>query len=174
VSAKVHDCGDNAIAIVGMAGRFPGARNVDEFWLNLRNGVESIRPLSDEALLAAGADASWLRDPNYVKAAGVLDDVALFDAGFFGYSPHEARLIDPQQRVFLECAFAALEDAAHDPARSSARVTVKPAVCAPSIEICSASSGILVQALNTCAAPCRRRDPKYSSSRNSRLRISTE
>ena len=115
MSGPTHDCGDNAIAIVGMAGRFPGAPNVDQFWQNLRNGVESIRPLSDEELLAAGADPAWLRDPNYVKAAGVLDGVTLFDAGFFGFSPKDAGILDPQHRHFMECAVTALEHAGHAP-----------------------------------------------------------
>jgi acyl transferase domain-containing protein len=107
--------GDNAIAIVGMAGRFPGASDVAAYWRNLRGGVESIRALSDEELLAAGADASWLRDPSYVKAAAVLDDVKGFDAGYFGFSPMDAGILDPQNRHFLETAVAALEDAGHAP-----------------------------------------------------------
>lgn len=107
--------GDNAIAIVGMAGRFPGARSVAEFWDNVRNGVESIRPLSDEELLAAGADPSWLRDPSYVKVAGVLDDLKGFDAGYFGFSPKDAGILDPQHRHFMETAVTALEDAGHAP-----------------------------------------------------------
>jgi acyl transferase domain-containing protein len=115
VSDPVHDCGDNAIAIVGMAGRFPGAASVDAFWQNVRNGVESIRQLSDAELLAAGVDAATLRDPGYVKAAGVLDDVALFDAGFFGFSPKDAAILDPQHRHFMECAVTALEHAGHAP-----------------------------------------------------------
>lgn len=107
--------GDNAIAIVGMAGRFPGAGDVTSYWRNLRNGVESIRALSDEELLAAGADPSWLRDPSYVKAAAVLDDVRGFDAGYFGFSPMDAGILDPQHRHFLETAVAALENAGHAP-----------------------------------------------------------
>jgi len=106
---------DNAVAIVGMAGRFPDANNVDEFWSNLRGGVESIRPLSDEDLLAAGVDPATLRDTDYVKAAGVLADVPMFDAGFFGVSPKDAAIMDPQHRHFLECAVTALENAGHAP-----------------------------------------------------------
>jgi acyl transferase domain-containing protein/acyl carrier protein len=103
------------IAIIGMAGRFPGAANVEQFWHNLRNGVESIRFFSDEELLAAGVDPALLRDPNYVKARPILDDVEQFDAAFFGYSPREAELMDPQHRLFLESCWQALEDAAYDP-----------------------------------------------------------
>ena len=97
----------------GWAGRFPGARSVAEFWDNIRGGVESIRPLSDEELLAAGADPSWLRDPSYVKVAGVLDDLKGFDAGYFGFSPKDAGILDPQHRQFMETAVTALEDAGH-------------------------------------------------------------
>ncbi len=105
----------SAIAIVGMSGRFPGARNVDEFWRNLRDGVESIRPLSDVELLAAGATPEELAHPDYVKAAAVLDDIDLFDATFFGFSPRDASIMDPQHRHFLECAWEAVENAGHPP-----------------------------------------------------------
>ena len=107
----------SAIAIVGMAGRFPGARNVEEFWRNLRNGVESIRDLTDEELLQAGATPEEVSLANYVKRAAILDDVALFDASFFGFSPRDAAIMDPQHRHFLECAWEALEDAACPPQR---------------------------------------------------------
>ncbi|SFH30738.1 Acyl transferase domain-containing protein [Nitrosospira sp. Nsp14] len=102
------------IAIVGMAGRFPGASDIDAFWRNLRDGVESITPLSDEDLLARGASASELADPLYVKAIAQLDGIDLFDASFFGYSPREAAEMDPQHRLFLETAWKALEDAGYD------------------------------------------------------------
>lgn len=105
----------SAIAIVGMAGRFPGAINVGEFWRNLRNGVESIRSLSDAELLAAGVSAQDLARSDYVRRASVLDDVDMFDAAFFGLSPNDAAIMDPQHRHFLECAWEALEDAAHPP-----------------------------------------------------------
>jgi amino acid adenylation domain-containing protein/non-ribosomal peptide synthase protein (TIGR01720 family) len=97
------------IAVVAMAGRFPGASGVEEFWKNLRGGVESISFFSDEELRAAGVPGALLRDERYVKARAVLDGVDLFDAGFFGYSPREAEVIDPQQRLFLETAWEALE-----------------------------------------------------------------
>jgi acyl transferase domain-containing protein/thioesterase domain-containing protein/acyl carrier protein len=104
-----------AIAIVGMGARLPGAKHLSEFWENLRNGVESIRPLTDQELLAAGVDPSALRDPNYVKAASVLDGIEQFDAPFFGFSPKDAAIVDPQHRVFLECAWEALEQAGWSP-----------------------------------------------------------
>ena len=101
----------SSIAIIGMAGRFPGARDIDEFWRNLSGGVESIMPLTDAQLLAAGVAPSELRNPAYVKAAAVLDDIDLFDAAFFGFSAKDAAIMDPQHRVFLECAWDALEHA---------------------------------------------------------------
>lgn len=99
------------IAVIGMACRFPGARNVREFWENLRQGIESITFFSEEEL--AGIDPDLRLDPHYVPARAVIDDAALFDAGFFGYTPREAQLMDPQQRIFLECAWEALEDAGY-------------------------------------------------------------
>lgn len=105
------------IAIIGMAGRFPGASNVDEFWQNLRAGVESISVFSPEELVAAGGDADSIAHPDYIRARPVLkpEEVECFDAAFFGYSPHEAALTDPQHRVFLECSWEALERAGYDP-----------------------------------------------------------
>ncbi|MGC2270045.1 MAG: SDR family NAD(P)-dependent oxidoreductase [Candidatus Acidiferrales bacterium] len=112
------------IAIVGMAGRFAGARNIDEFWRNLSSGVESIRQLTDRELLAAGVGRDELAAPDYVKAAAILDDVEMFDASFFGFSPKDASIMDPQHRHFLECAWEALEHAGHTPERFSGSVGV--------------------------------------------------
>jgi acyl transferase domain-containing protein/surfactin synthase thioesterase subunit len=103
------------IAIIGMACRFPGASTSDRFWHNLIGGVESITRFSDEELLAAGVEPRLVSDPHYVKAAPLLVDHDGFDAAFFGYAPREARLMDPQQRLFLEVAWEALEDAGYDP-----------------------------------------------------------
>jgi amino acid adenylation domain-containing protein len=103
------------IAVVGMAGRFPGARDIGQFWENLRTGRESIRPFSEAELLEAGVDPALLRDPHYVKCGAVVEDPEWFDAGFFGLNPREAQIMDPQQRLFLECAWEAIEDAACDP-----------------------------------------------------------
>ncbi len=105
----------SAIAIVGMAGRFPGARKVSEFWRNLRDGVESIRSCSNAELLAAGVSPDELASPDYVNRASMLDDVPMFDASFFGLSPRDASIMDPQHRHFLECAWETLEDAGHPP-----------------------------------------------------------
>jgi len=112
------------IAIVGMAGRFPGARNLDEFWRNLASGVESITRFSDHEILESGVSVSCLSNTNYVKAAPVLDQPGHFDAEFFGFSPMEARAMDPQQRILLELAYEALENAAYDPNRYQGRIGV--------------------------------------------------
>lgn len=112
------------IAIVGMAGRFPGARTLDEFWRNLHDGVESIRFYSEEELLAAGVEPELLHHPHYVRAGAILPEIEFFDASFFGFTPMEADITDPQHRLFLECAWEALENAAYVPGRSSERVGV--------------------------------------------------
>ena len=101
------------IAVIGMAGRFPGAKNLEQFWQNLCDGVESIKFFTDEELLAKGVNAGTLDDPNYVKAEALLDDIEMFDASFFDFTPREASLIDPQHRLFLEHAWEALEDAGY-------------------------------------------------------------
>ena len=102
------------IAIIGMAGRFPGADTVDAFWDNLSQGKESITVYSEEELLKRGIDEALLKKPNYVKSAAKLEDVDLFDAEFFGFNAREAEILDPQHRLFLECAWTALENAGYD------------------------------------------------------------
>jgi phthiocerol/phenolphthiocerol synthesis type-I polyketide synthase E len=104
-----------AIAIVGMAGRFPGARDVERFWSNLREGVNAVTFFSDEELLAAGVEPRLLRDPSFVPAHGVIEDADRFDSAFFGFTPREADVLDPQHRVLLETAWEALENAGHRP-----------------------------------------------------------
>jgi acyl transferase domain-containing protein len=86
-----------------MAGRFPGADDVRSFWRNLCEGVESVSSFTDEQLRTAGISEEVFRDPAYVRARAVLDKPEWFDAGFFGFTPREAELTDPQHRVFLEC-----------------------------------------------------------------------
>jgi phthiocerol/phenolphthiocerol synthesis type-I polyketide synthase E len=105
----------DGIAIIGMAGRFPQAPNLQRFWENLHQGVEATSFFSDQELEQAGISPELLRHPNYVKARGVLENADLFDAGFFGYSPREAELTDPQIRLFLECAWEVLESAGWEP-----------------------------------------------------------
>jgi acyl transferase domain-containing protein len=111
----------DAIAIIGMSGRFPGARNLTEFWDNLKNGIESIsffpkpdfpKPELDVSLSSPCA----AKHSDFVNAAGVLEGIELFDAPFFGFSPVEAATLDPQQRLLLECAWHAMEDSGYDPA----------------------------------------------------------
>jgi len=114
----------SSIAIVGMAGRFPGARDVRQFWNNLRNGVESIRRLTEEDLLAAGVRPEDIANPDYVKAAPILDGIDQFDAPFFGFSPRDASIMDPQHRHFLECTWEALENAGHPPDQFPGSVAV--------------------------------------------------
>ncbi|NIM15446.1 MAG: SDR family NAD(P)-dependent oxidoreductase [Candidatus Aminicenantes bacterium] len=103
------------IAVIGMAGRFPGAQNIKEFWENLANGVETVTFFPDEELEEAGVDKSLLENPNYVKAMGYLKGIEDFDADFFDYTPGEAEVMDPQIRLFHECAWEALEDAGYVP-----------------------------------------------------------
>jgi acyl transferase domain-containing protein/surfactin synthase thioesterase subunit/acyl carrier protein len=105
----------HAIAIIGLACRFPGADAPADFWSNLCNGRESIRVFSEAELLAAGVAPNQLQDRHYVRAAPVLSDIERFDAAFFGYSPREAALTDPQHRLFLEVAWEAFEDAGYHP-----------------------------------------------------------
>ncbi|MGK5671562.1 amino acid adenylation domain-containing protein [Micromonospora sp. URMC 106] len=106
---------EDAIAVVGMALRFPGARTPEEFWRLVRDGVEAVREFSTEELLADGADPALLGDPAYVRRGTELPDVDRFDAEFFGFTPREAQVLAPQHRLLLECAWEALERAGHDP-----------------------------------------------------------
>src|SRR6266481_2129282 len=111
----------DGIAIVGIAGRFPGAANVDAFWHNLVHGVESISHFEEKDLEVSG---TRLSAPNYVKARGVLEDAGKFDPGFFGLTAREADLTDPQHRVFLECAWEALENSGYDAAQFEGAIGV--------------------------------------------------
>ncbi|AKJ04230.1 non-ribosomal peptide synthase protein (TIGR01720 family)/amino acid adenylation domain-containing protein/natural product biosynthesis luciferase-like monooxygenase protein [Archangium gephyra] len=116
---------DNDIAIIGMAGRFPGAADLHAFWKNLREGVESISRFQAEELEPSPLVPEALRaHPDFVRAGGVLEGADLFDHGFFDIAPREALWMDPQQRVFLECAWAALEDAAYDPERFPGKISL--------------------------------------------------
>lgn len=105
---------DGFIAVVGMAGRFPGAADVDEFWANLAAGIDSVTRDAPQVIPGGAPDGG---DLTYLPSRGRLDGAEWFDADYFGYSAKEAFLIDPQHRVFLECAAAALEDAGADPDR---------------------------------------------------------
>jgi phthiocerol/phenolphthiocerol synthesis type-I polyketide synthase E len=121
---ELSERADVDIAIIGMAGRFPGADSVDAFWRNLREGVESVKFFTDEELLARGVPRKTLNDPRYIKAGAELPGVDLFDASFFGYTPREAAEMDPQHRLFLEVAWQALEDAGYDASNCTVPVGV--------------------------------------------------
>lgn len=112
------------IAIIGMAGRFPGAPDLAAYWDMLANGREGVVRLGDRDLLGAGVPRATFSDPRYVPAAALLKDIDRFDANFWGMSAHEAALMDPQQRIMLELAWHAFEDAAIDPARTDASIGV--------------------------------------------------
>ncbi|HEY9421820.1 MAG TPA: polyketide synthase, partial [Thermoanaerobaculia bacterium] len=112
------------IAIVGMAGRFPGARDVAELWRNLRDGVEAVRFPDPEEFVVRGLDPARLADPSWVKAVSQMDGYDRFDDLFFGINPREAEIMDPQHRVLLECAWEAMESAGYDPQEIAGRVGV--------------------------------------------------
>ena len=114
----------HAIAIIGFAGRFPGARSLDDFWRNISDGIETLDTLSDAELDAAGVPESLRTNPHYVRKGTALEEADHFDAGFFGLSPREAQILDPQHRIFLECAWEALEHAGHSARRSEQSVGV--------------------------------------------------
>ncbi|MBW4602158.1 MAG: SDR family NAD(P)-dependent oxidoreductase [Calothrix sp. FI2-JRJ7] len=112
------------VAIIGLAGRFPGAKNIKVFWKNLQEGVESISFFTDEQLIAAGISPTLLNDSNYVKYGGALENIDLFDASFFDINSKDAEVTDPQHRLFLECAWEALENAGYDSLRCESRIGV--------------------------------------------------
>jgi acyl transferase domain-containing protein/acyl-CoA synthetase (AMP-forming)/AMP-acid ligase II/NADPH:quinone reductase-like Zn-dependent oxidoreductase/acyl carrier protein len=140
----------SAVAVIGMACRFPGAGSPEQLWNNLCAGVESISFFSPAQVLAAGIDPSLVDDPAYVRAGGVLPDIEQFDAEFFGYSAREAAMMDPQQRLFLECAWEAMEHAGYNP------------------HACRGSVGVFAGAvlntylLNNLRAGCRRGEARAS------------
>ena len=112
------------VAVIGMAGRFPGAANVEELWDNLVAGRESIRFFTQEELAAEGIPANIREKPDYIPAHGFMEGTKHFDADFFGYTPKEAEILDPQQRIFLEESWHALENAGYDPGRYSGEIGV--------------------------------------------------
>jgi acyl transferase domain-containing protein len=131
----------DAVAIIGMAGRFPGAPSLEQYWRNLVEGKESIRFFTAEELRAAGVDEATLADPRYVRAAPTLEGVELFDSELFSYSKKEADILDPQHRLLLECAWEALEDAGQAPNGGAARIGVF-----------AGSAGAVTSYLLTCLA----------------------
>ena len=120
-----HEETPKGIAIIGMAARMPGAANLEAFWNNLRDGVESVSRFSEEELLESGlVDLETIRHPLFVPAKAILDGVEMFDAAFFGISPREAELMDPQHRLLMECAVEVLEHAGHDAETYPGRIAV--------------------------------------------------
>ncbi|MET3130770.1 acyl transferase domain-containing protein [Oxalobacteraceae bacterium GrIS 1.11] len=115
---------DNHVAIIGMACRLPGAADIGQFWSNLLGALESLTTFDDQELIAAGVSAEQVHAPNYVKSRGIIGGADQFDAGFFGFTPREAELLDPQHRVFLECAWHAMEDAGYDAEQCKERIGV--------------------------------------------------
>ena len=118
----MSETGSLGIAVVGLAGRFPQAPDIDAFWTLLKDGREAVVTFGDEELLAAGVDPALLSNPEYVKSGTVVDDIEYFDAGFFRMSTRDAEIADPQHRLFMECAWQALEHAGYPPERTESRV----------------------------------------------------
>ena len=102
------------IAVTGMACRFPGASNIHQYWENLKNGLDSVSVFSEEELVKYGNQEEAITHPDYVKAKGLIEDAAYFDAAFFGFSPNEANTLDPQIRILAQTAYHALENASYD------------------------------------------------------------
>ena len=124
MGALEQDIHEDAIAIIGMACRFPGAATPAEFWENIERVRESIQFFTTEELEESGVPSSTLNHPDFVNANGALEGVDLFDAKFFGFSPRDAAIMDPQHRIFLECAWESLEFAGYDPARYDGAIGV--------------------------------------------------
>ncbi|MCK5679192.1 AMP-binding protein, partial [bacterium] len=124
VKSEINDIKNNDIAVIGMAGRFPGADNLDLFWKNLETETESITFFSREELLAAGFPADQIEHPDFIAALGNLPDIEMFDAKLFGFSPREASEMDPQHRIFLETAWHTLENGGYDPFRYPGKIGV--------------------------------------------------
>lgn len=114
----------NGVAIIGMSGRFPKAKNVGEFWENICKGMDCISKYTCEELKNYGISDKILSNERYIRCKGEMEDIATFDANFFGYTPREAELMDPQHRKFLECSWEAMEDAGYNPETTDARIGV--------------------------------------------------
>jgi acyl transferase domain-containing protein len=136
------------IAVIGMAGRFPGASGLDGFWRNIREGVECISFFSPDELRTSGIPAFLSENPGYVPARAVIDDLELFEPGFFGFSPRDAAYMDPQHRLFLECAWEVMEDAGYDPHRYDGAVGVYAGASTNSYLVAVLSHADFVAAVN--------------------------
>ncbi len=112
------------VAVIGMSGRFPKAQNIEEYWQLLKKSKEGISRFSVDELINSGVSSETLENPKYVRVASLLERIEYFDADFFGYSPSDAEIMDPQIRIFLECAWEALEDAGYNPEKYEGTVGV--------------------------------------------------
>jgi acyl transferase domain-containing protein/acyl carrier protein len=152
------------VAIIGMACRFPGASTPEAFWKNLQQGVESITFFKDEELDRAAIAPEELKDPKYVKARATLDGIDQFDARFFDFSPREAEITDPQQRLFLECVWEALESAGQDPSRATGPIGIYAGAGANGYLLYNLSSaGHLVGTLNAFQAVIHNKNDHLST-----------
>lgn len=122
--STIHNDALEGIAIIGMSGRFPGAKDISSFWQNLCDGVEAISTFTDEELIEFGVSRELLNNSDYLKVGAILEDIDLFDASFFGFNPKEAEITDPQHRLFLECAWEALENAGYDSQNCESQIGV--------------------------------------------------
>jgi len=116
--------GPLGIAIIGLSLRVPGADNERQFWWNLSSGTESLRPFADDELELDPRQQSLLSNPDFVRSGGALEDIDRFDGEFFGCSAREAQLLDPQQRLFLQASWEALESAGYDPDRYAGSIGI--------------------------------------------------
>jgi acyl transferase domain-containing protein/acyl carrier protein len=122
MSNNKYDLTGYEVAIIGISILAPGAKNVNDFWLNLKKGEESIKFFSENELIELGLGEEILKNPNYIKAQGVIEDKDCFDSSFFNYLPDEAKILDPQIRKLSECVYAALEDAGCNPYEYEGRI----------------------------------------------------
>ena len=124
VVKKETNLPNDSIAVIGMAVRLPGAKNISQFWENLKTGRDVSKVFTDEELIASGVSPDLFNDPDYVRRGMPLEGADCFDAEFFGYHPKEAALMDPQHRIYLQTAYAALQDAGIDPENHKERIGV--------------------------------------------------
>ncbi|MGE7625287.1 type I polyketide synthase [Viridibacillus sp. NPDC096237] len=110
------------IAIIGMSGKFPGAKNIAEFWANMKNGIDSRQEFRDDDLKKNGIGEEQINHPEYKKVGMILDEIEKFDAEFFNFTPYEAKVTDPQHRIFLECVWEALEEAGYAPSKYQGKI----------------------------------------------------
>jgi len=125
MDSQINQDNLEGIAVIGMSGRFPGAKSIEQFWQNLRNGVESVSRFREEELeFSVATTEDIAQGQKFIRARAILEDVDQFDAAFFGIYPREAEIMDPQHRLFLECAWEVLETSGYDPERYPGLISV--------------------------------------------------